>query len=205
MTQPNPSSARSGNSRIPVLIVDDRAANRMAFESVLSPLGLNIVLASSGREALERVAETEFAVILLDVRMPGQDGYETAELMRQQKSTRYTPIIFTSAYDMTSAQVTRAYVAGAIDYVPSPVDGDVLKLKVSAYIQLYLRDEAVLLAIRELTASYEALKADVAASTGLSTGLQSKITALERTIRRLTEELDRCTCGCSPTPVRTTP
>jgi CheY-like chemotaxis protein len=198
MAQATPSNTRPFSGRIPVLIVDDNPANRMAFESVLTPLGLNVVLASSGKEALERIGETEFAIILLDVRMPILDGYQTAELMRQHKSTRYTPIIFTSAYDMTPAQVTRAYVAGAIDYVPSPVDGDVLKLKVAAYIQLYLRDEAVLQAIRELTVSYEALKADLAATHGMNSGLQSKVAALEHTIRRLTEELDRCTCGCTP-------
>jgi CheY-like chemotaxis protein len=198
MAGSQPSEVTGSGTRVPVLIVDDNPANRLAFGAVLAPLGLDLVMAGSGREALARINERDFAVILLDVRMPIMDGYETAELIRLRKSTRYTPIIFMSAYDMTSAQVTRAYVAGAIDYIPSPVDADVLTLKVSAYIQLYLRDEAVLRALRDLTVSYEALQADMAASSGISSGLQAKLKAMEQTIHRLREELDRCTCGCSP-------
>lgn len=181
-----------------VLVVDDNAANRAAFETVLSALDLDVVLAPDGNEALRQILEREFAVILLDVRMPFMDGYETAELIRLRKATRYTPIIFTSAYDMTPKEVSRAYVAGAIDYIPSPVDSDVLAMKVSAFVQLYLRDEAVLRAIRELTVAYEALQADVAASEGISAGLQAKVAGLQATIRRLQAELDRCTCGCTP-------
>jgi CheY-like chemotaxis protein len=184
--------------RVPVLVVDDHPANRAAFEAVLTPLGLDVVLAESGREALRLVAEREFAVILLDIRMPIMDGYETAERLRQLKLTRYTPIIFTSAYDMTAAQVTRAYVAGAIDYIPSPVDPDILTLKVQAFVQLYLRDEAVLNALKGLTASYDLLQAELAASQGISSGLQERIKILQRDIQRLSAELDRCTCGCTP-------
>lgn len=194
----SPSGAPGSASRVPVLIVDDNAANRLAFASVLAPQNLDVVLASSGKEALARVDERDFAVILLDVRMPIMDGYETAELIRKRKAAKYTPILFTSAFDMTPAQVTKAYVAGAIDYIPSPVDAEVLTLKVSAYIQLYLRDEAVVRALQDLTVSYQALQADMAASVGISAGLQAKVTALDQTIRRLRQELDRCTCGCSP-------
>ena len=198
MAQPSTQSAGGFASRVPVLVVDDNPANRVAFETVLTPLGLDVALAASGKEALERVAEKEYAVILLDVRMPIMDGYQTAELMRQRKSAKYTPIIFMSAFDTSPAQVTRAYVAGAIDYIPSPVDAEVLTFKVAAFVQLYLRDEAVMQAINELTVSYEALQADVAASQGLSVGLQAKVRALEQTILRLREQLDRCTCGCTP-------
>ena len=184
--------------RTTVLVVDDNEANRTAFETVLAPLGLDIVLASTGLDALRHVLEREFAVILLDVRMPVMDGYETAELIRRRKATRYTPIIFTSAYDMTPREVTRAYVAGAIDYIPTPVDMDVLTMKVSAFVQLYLRDEAVLAAIRELTQAYEALQADMAAAQGISAGLQAKVAGLQSTIQKLRAEIDRCTCGCTP-------
>jgi hypothetical protein len=180
------------------LVVDDNAANRAAFDAVLTPLGLDVVLASSGNEALRLVADREFAVILLDVRMPIMDGYETADLLRKRKLARYTPIIFTSAYDMTSAQVTRAYVAGAIDYIPSPVDPDILTLKVQAFVQLYLRDEAVLEALRSLTAAYNLLQAELAANQGISLGLKNRIQAMEEKIQRLSAELNRCTCGCSP-------
>lgn len=182
---------------VPILVVDDNAANRAAFEAVLSPLGLEVSLADSGREALRLAAEREFAVILLDVRMPIMDGYETAELLRRRKLAKYTPIIFTSAYDATAAQVTRAYVAGAIDYIPSPVDPDILTLKVQAFVQLYLRDAAVLEALRTLTASYDILQAELAASQGISAGLRERIQVLRSDIQRLSAELDRCTCGCA--------
>lgn len=197
MTHARMDSARS-NSKVPILIVDDSPANRLAFSAVLAPQGLDIVLADSGREALARIEERDYAVILLDVRMPDMDGYETAELIRQRKSTRYTPIIFMSAFDMTPAQVMRAYVAGAIDYIPSPVDDKVLNFKVAAYVQLFLRDEAVVRALRELTTAYQMLQADMAASDGVSGALRTKLAVMEQTIHRLREELDRCTCGCSP-------
>lgn len=164
----------------------------------MTPLGLDVVPADSGREALRLAAEREFAVILLDVRMPIMDGYDTAEMLRRRKLAKYTPIIFTSAYDATAAQVTRAYVAGAIDYIPSPVDPDILTLKVQAFVQLYLRDIAVLEALRSLTASYDLLQAELAASQGISAGLQERIKVLQADIQRLSAELDRCTCGCSP-------
>jgi CheY-like chemotaxis protein len=181
-----------------VLIVDDNPANRLAFETVLASLGLEVVLAASGKEALDLVDKRDFAVILLDVRMPIMDGYKTAELVRHRKTAKYTPIIFMSAFDMTPAQVTKAYVAGAIDYIPSPVDAEVMSLKVAAYVQLYLRDEAVLRALRELTVSYEALQAELAAAAGLNAGLKQRLSDMEQTIHRLQTELDRCTCGCTP-------
>src|SRR5688572_24920201 len=199
MPEIRPLSLVGSHSKVPVLVVDDNPANRLAFETVLAPLGLEIKLASSGKEALALVDKYDFAVILLDVRMPILDGYETAELIRQRKTAKYTPIIFTSAYDMTPAQVTKAYVAGAIDYIPSPVDPDIMTLKVAAYVQLYLRDEAVVRALRELTTSYDALQAEVAASAGMNAGLKQRLSDMEKTIHRLREELDRCTCGCSPT------
>jgi CheY-like chemotaxis protein len=186
--------------KVPVLVVDDNPANRLAFETVLSSLGLEVYLADSGRKGLEYVRDREFAVILLDTRMPIMDGYETAEKIRRVETAKYTPIIFTSAYDMTSAQVLRAYVAGAIDYIPSPVDANILTMKVQAFAQLYLRDEAILQALRELNASYQVIQAELAASSGFSAGLQAKVQSLKATIDRLQSELDRCTCGCSVGP-----
>jgi len=121
-----------------VLIVDDTPANLLAFASVLEREGYDLFTAKSGQEALKLVLRREFAVILLDVRMPGMDGVETATFLRAGRG-RWTPIIFVSAYDNTPMQVERGYLAGAIDYLFSPVDPDLLKRKVAALVDFYLR------------------------------------------------------------------
>jgi len=102
-----------------VLIVDDTPANLSAFGAVLADDGLEIVPASSGQEALKAALAKEFAVILLDVRMPGMDGIETATILRSGRA-RFTPIIFVSAHERTPLEVERGYLAGAIDYLYSP-------------------------------------------------------------------------------------
>src|SRR5438552_6929018 len=113
-----------------VLIVDDTPANLEAFSSVLDSEGYEVLKANSGQEALKLALRKEFAVILLDVRMPGMDGIETATFLRAGRG-RFTPIIFISAFDNTPAEVERGYLAGAIDYLFSPVDPDLLKRKVA--------------------------------------------------------------------------
>src|SRR5262245_58482935 len=95
-----------------VLIVDDTPANRYAFQSLLEE-DYTVYIAGTGRRALELARIEEFAVILLDVRMPEMDGFETAERLRRLDKVRFTPILFTSAYDKTMGQLTRGYVAGA--------------------------------------------------------------------------------------------
>src|SRR5690242_20649452 len=102
-----------------ILVVDDLADNLLVATSVLEELGQNVVTARSGPEALRRVLETDFAVILLDVNMPGMDGYETAALIRGRKRSAHTPIIFVTAYadEMNTAH---GYALGAVDYVLSP-------------------------------------------------------------------------------------
>ncbi len=121
-----------------VLIVDDTPANLLAFASVLEGEGYDLFTAKSGPEALKLALRQEFAVILLDVRMPGMDGIETATFLRAGRG-RFTPIIFVSAYDKTPFEVERGYLAGAIDYLFSPVDADLLKRKVAALVDFHLR------------------------------------------------------------------
>ncbi|HLY73687.1 MAG TPA: response regulator [Planctomycetota bacterium] len=132
------SLAQRPAERPSVLIVDDTPANLLAFSSVLAGEGYEILTAKSGPEALKLVLRREFAVILLDVRMPGMDGIETATFLRAGRG-RYTPIIFISAHDNTPHEVERGYLAGAIDYLFSPVDPDLLKRKVAALVDFYLR------------------------------------------------------------------
>ena len=123
-----------------VLIVDDTPGNLIAFSSVLEGEGYELAQANSGQEALKLALRKEFATILLDVRMPGMDGIETATFLRAGRG-RYTPIIFISAYQNTPVEVERGYLAGAIDYLFSPVDADLLKRKVGALVDFYLRTQ----------------------------------------------------------------
>jgi CheY-like chemotaxis protein len=98
-----------------VLVVDDRPANRLAVEAVLEPLGLELVMASSGDDALRRLLEQTFALVLLDVHMEGLDGLETAKLIKQTKRTRHTPIIFLTAERADAEHIFRGYQHGAVD------------------------------------------------------------------------------------------
>jgi CheY-like chemotaxis protein len=124
-------------------VVDDNPANLRAFESILETLPVRVILANSGQEALRLLLKEDFAVILLDVRMPIMDGLETASIIRQGGKAQYTPIIFVSAYDKTPLEVSEGYLAGAIDYLFSPVNPETLKRKVGAFVELYLRDREV--------------------------------------------------------------
>ncbi|HET6383530.1 MAG TPA: response regulator [Armatimonadota bacterium] len=120
-----------------ILLVDDRVENLVALESVLEDLGQNLVTASSGREALKRLLEMDFAVILLDVQMPGMDGFETATLIRSRQRSRHTPIVFLTAINKTETHVTRGYSVGAVDYLFKPFDTEVLRAKVAAFVELF--------------------------------------------------------------------
>jgi signal transduction histidine kinase/DNA-binding NarL/FixJ family response regulator len=126
-----------------ILLVDDVPANLMAMEAVLQPLGQRIVSARSGQEALRALLEEEFAVILLDVTMPGMDGFETAQLIRDRNKTRGVPIIFLTAMQGNEQFILRAYERGAVDYLIKPFDPDILRAKVSVFVELYLMRERV--------------------------------------------------------------
>jgi signal transduction histidine kinase len=144
-----------------VLLVDDRRSNLMALRALLEPLHCDIVLAETGEEALQRLLMEDFAVILLDVQLPGLDGFEVAELIKQRERTRHVPLIFLTA--TTGAQTAmRGYSVGAVDFVNKPFDPVVLRSKVQAFLELsqattQLRhqadDLAVMLAEREATAA----------------------------------------------------
>ena len=120
-----------------VLLVDDQPENLLALEAVLKPLGLRTVRATSGEEALRQLLHDDFAAILLDVQMPGMDGFETAELIKQRERTQHIPIIFLTAIDKERQQVFRGYSVGAVDYLFKPFDPDVLRSKVGVFVDLY--------------------------------------------------------------------
>jgi PAS domain S-box-containing protein len=124
-----------------ILIVDDDERNAFAAVQALEELGHELVVARSGEEALKRLLDEEFAVILLDLHMPGMDGYETAQFIRSRKRTARTPIVFLTAIYRDEAHIFQAYSAGAVDVVFKPVDPFILKSKVQVLVDLYLRTE----------------------------------------------------------------
>ncbi len=139
----DPPGGNTADERVNILIVDDRPDKIMALESVLGELGQNIVTATSGKEALRLLLRDEFAVILLDVSMPVMDGFETASLIRQRKNSEHTPIIFVSAINATETHASRGYLLGAVDYIFAPVVSEVLRAKVSVFIDLFKKTQQV--------------------------------------------------------------
>ncbi len=125
-----------GATRAQILLVDDDERNLMALTEVLKDLA-DVVTATSGREALRHLLKDDYAVILLDVFMPGMDGYETASLIREREQTARIPIIFLSAVNKETEHLMRGYAMGAVDYVFKPVDPMILKSKVSVFVDLF--------------------------------------------------------------------
>ena len=126
-----------------LLLVDDRPENLLALEGILDDLEFNIVTANSGKEALRCLLKQDFALILLDVEMPGLDGFETAELIRSRRKTRFTPIIFLTAINKTERHVFRGYAVGAVDYLFKPYAPEVLRSKVRVFADLYMKSREV--------------------------------------------------------------
>lgn len=126
-----------------VLIVDDRPENLLTLEGLLEQPGINIIRANSGEEALAHMLDYDFALVLLDVQMPGMDGYEVAELMRGNRKTKHIPIIFVTAEVKGKAQVFKGYESGAVDYLFKPLDAHIFKSKVGVFIELFHHKEAL--------------------------------------------------------------
>ncbi len=126
-----------------ILIVDDRPDNLIALRAILEPLGERIVAATSADEALRSVLHENFAVILLDVRMPGTSGLETARLIKERERSRPTPIIFLTAFEEDRRRITAAYQSGAVDYLFKPLDAEILRAKVSVFVELCRRESEI--------------------------------------------------------------
>jgi PAS domain S-box-containing protein len=122
---------------VEILIVDDRPENLLALEAILEPLGQRLVRAHSGDEALRLLLSHDFAMILLDVQMPGIDGFETARLVKSRERTKYIPIIFLTAISKDEEYVFEGYSVGAVDYMTKPFQPDILRSKVSVFVDLY--------------------------------------------------------------------
>ena len=122
---------------VEILIVDDRPENLLALEAILEPLGQTIVRAGSGDEALRKLLSHNVAMILLDVQMPGIDGFETARLIKSRERTKYIPIIFLTAISKDEEYVFEGYSVGAVDYMTKPFQPDILRSKVNVFVDLY--------------------------------------------------------------------
>jgi signal transduction histidine kinase len=134
-------AAKAGIPR--VLLVDDRPDNLLALRAVLEPLRLTLVEAGSGEEALRHLLAGEFALIILDVQMPVLDGFETARLIRGRERTRYVPIIFLTAISGEPEHHLRGYESGAVDYVYKPFEPEILRAKVSVFVELWARGATI--------------------------------------------------------------
>jgi signal transduction histidine kinase len=199
-TRPGAGREPATTARARILIVDDLPEKRLAYQAILAGIDAEVVMAASGEEALKRVLEGEFAVILLDVNMPGMDGLETAELLRQHRHARHTPIILVTAYadDLQSA---RGYELGVVDYIQVPVVAPVMRAKVGVFLDLYLTRAALARANQdlesrvaqrtaELLSSNERLRAEIEERLRAENE-REELLARERLLRGQAEELSR--------------
>src|SRR6266852_4207928 len=126
-------------SKANILVVDDEPRSLVAMQQLLSGSDRNVVPVGSGKEALRQILKTQFAIVLLDIRMPEMDGFETAALIRKLRRSRHTPIVFLTAAADDAQSISRGYEVGAVDYIPKPVDPDILKSKVAVFVDLYTK------------------------------------------------------------------
>ncbi|WP_258000513.1 PAS domain S-box protein [Bacillus sp. Marseille-P3661] len=125
------------NEKINILLVDDRPENLLTLKAVLASPAYNLITANCGEEALKCVLKDDFAVILLDVQMPGINGFETAKLIKQRENSRHIPIIFITAISQATENVNQGYSVGAVDYIFKPFNAEILKSKVHAFVTMY--------------------------------------------------------------------
>jgi signal transduction histidine kinase len=193
--QSTPSAARAR-----ILIVDDLPEKRLVYGAILEGLEAEAVMAASGEEALKRVLEGEFAVILLDVNMPGMDGLETAALLRQHRNARHTPIILVTA-QADDVQSARGYELGVVDYIQVPIVAPVMRAKVGVFLDLFLTRAALARANQDLESRVEARTAELLRSNErLQAEIEERLRAenereellvRERQLRGQAEELSR--------------
>ncbi len=143
--------------KVNILLVDDQPENLLALEAVLGDLG-NLVRANSGQEALRHLLHQDFAVILMDVQMPGMDGFETATLIRSRPRSRHVPIIFLTAFSASDQLMFKGYATGAVDYLFKPIDSSILTSKVTVFVDLFKKTEAVQRQAAQLVAVNEELR-----------------------------------------------
>jgi CheY-like chemotaxis protein len=186
----------SKGEKVNILLVDDQPSRLLSYEAILGELDQNIVRATSGAEALQQLMRREFAVILLDVNMPGMDGFETAQMIHQHPRYENTPLVFVTAYNVTELDRLKGYELGAVDYVYIPVIPAILRSKVAVLIELFTKKRELLRlnqnlaqANQELAEANSTLQAEKTRDLErMNRDLERANTELERTNQILTEE-----------------
>ncbi len=168
-----------------ILIVDDSPANLLAMGRVLESLDATVIKARSGNEALSLMQRHDFAVVLLDVRMPDMGGFETATLMRDDDTTSHVPIIFVTAISETEEYVFKSYEAGTVDYLPKPVNPDILRSKAKLFLQLNRQNKA-LEVTDELKYGKETLQLELDKRSRLATDREEILYKLRERVKELT-------------------
>ena len=174
------------STRVKILLVDDQPENLFSAEAVLESLGEEIVKAESGREALRRLLDDDFAVILLDVMMPDMDGFETASLIRQRERSRLTPIIFLTALGRSEEHMLRGYGIGAVDYITKPFVPEILRSKVSVFVELNRKTRL----LAEQSRLLETQNAELQQAISRSHQAEDEIKSLNRHLERQLDELE---------------
>jgi len=175
------------NEKVNILLVDDQPARLLTYQSVLSELGQNLICAHSGLEALDKLMREEFAVVLLDVSMPGMDGFEAARLIHEHPRFEKTPIIFVTGVHVTELDRLKGYKAGAVDYVSIPVVPEILRSKVAVLVELYCKRRELRELNRTLAQANERL---AEANTTLQAEKTRELKDLNATLQRANAELE---------------
>src|SRR5438552_8281362 len=136
-------ATREEQAPVRILIVDDNAHNLIALEAVLEPLGQEIVRAMSGPEAIEKLSEGDFALVLMDVAMPVLDGFQTVEVIRKRNELRHMPVMFLTALFRDAESAARGYALGAVDFITKPFEPEIIRAKVGAFVSLHQHNEQI--------------------------------------------------------------
>ena len=184
----DPAPIPHGHDAANILLVDDQPARLLTYRAILEPLGHNLVAVNSGLEALEALMKQDFAVVLLDVKMPGMDGFETAALIHDHPRFETTPIIFVTGVHVTEFDRLKGYKAGAIDYVYIPVVPEILRSKVAVLIELDRQRRALQTVNRQLAESNRQLEA---ANFALQTEKTRELEEFNARLQQANQELSR--------------
>ncbi len=178
--------AMAAHDPVKILLVDDQPENLLSAGAVLESLGEEIVKAESGRDALRQLLDNDFAVIVLDVMMPEMDGFETAALIRDRERSRHTPIIFLTALGRGEEHIRRGYGLGAVDYITKPFVPEILRAKVSVFVELHRKTEL----LRQQGRQLESQNAELQEAIQRSWRAEEEIKALNRHLERRISELN---------------